>query len=273
MGVYMEEKNCIYEKIKNDINSNYYQNNYSNNGQMFLAWYLRNVHNLDEVETKDCITDGPNDKQIDAIYIDNAKSTIYIIQGKFYGGEKVDAQPLREVLSSWVQIKDLAKLQDAANYKLKTKIAELSSAIDDDYDIVFELIITAKLSQSAQNDLEAFTRELSECETLNASLSIIDKDVLKFKYEENIGNDSRNINHTFIIDKSNYITFNFNGTKAIIAAIPLKECINIPGIKDTSLFRRNVRQSLGLSNKVNKGIAKSLKDDSSDFFFYHNVLV
>ncbi len=37
------------------------------------------------------------DKQIDAIYIDNQSSTIYIIQGKFYGGDTVDAEPLREV--------------------------------------------------------------------------------------------------------------------------------------------------------------------------------
>ena len=60
------------------------------------------------------------------------------------------------------------------------------------------------------------------------------------------------------------------GTKAVIAAIPLKECIKIPGIKAGSLFRKNVRQSLGTSNKVNRGIAKTLKKDAKDFFFLHN---
>ena len=35
-------------------------------------------------ETKDCITDGAGDKQIDAVYIDNQSSTIYIIQGKWF---------------------------------------------------------------------------------------------------------------------------------------------------------------------------------------------
>lgn len=60
------------------------------------------------------------------------------------------------------------------------------------------------------------------------------------------------------------------GTKAIVAAIPLKECIKIPGIKDGSLFRKNVRQSLGTSNKVNKGIANTLKKDAENFFFFHN---
>lgn len=61
-----------------------------------------------------------------------------------------------------------------------------------------------------------------------------------------------------------------SGTKAVIAALPLKECIKIPGINDGSLFRKNVRQSLGNSNKVNKGIAKTLMNDAKDFFFLHN---
>lgn len=97
----------MYSKILNDLKQEYYVSNYPNDGQRFIAWYLRNIHNLDTYETKDCITDGAGDKQIDAIYIDNQSCTIYIIQGKFYGGNSVDAEPLREVLSSWIQIKNL----------------------------------------------------------------------------------------------------------------------------------------------------------------------
>lgn len=92
----------MYQKILTDIKQDYYQATYHNDGQRFIAWYLRNIHNLDICETKDCITDGAGDKQIDAIYIDNTNSTIYIIQGKFYQGASIDAEPLREVLSSWV---------------------------------------------------------------------------------------------------------------------------------------------------------------------------
>ena len=61
----------MYEQIKNDISTEYYKNNYPNDGQRFIAWYLRNIHNLDTFEAKECITDGAGDKQIDAVYIDN----------------------------------------------------------------------------------------------------------------------------------------------------------------------------------------------------------
>ena len=260
----------MYNKILSEISQEYYQQNYPNDGQRFVAWYLRNIHNLDTYETKDCITDGAGDKQIDAVYIDNQSSTIYIIQGKFYSGDSVDSAPLREVLSSWVQVKDLIHLQDGANQKLQVKINEMANSIEDDYEICFELITTSGLTESAKADLSAFQRELAESEVLQANLNVIDNDTLKFKYDEALNKNRPYINHEFVLEDGKYMELTIGDTKAVIVALPLKECIKIPGIKDGSLFRKNVRQSLGTSNKVNKGIAQTIKKNASDFFFLHN---
>ena len=260
----------MYLKILNDIKQDYYIQNYPNDGQRFIAWYLRNIYNLDTYETKDCITDGAGDKQIDAIYIDNQNSIIYIIQGKFYKGDTVDAEPLREVLASWIQIKNLEKLQENANQKLKIKISELSRALEDDYELCFELIISSELSESAKKDLEHFQKILAEDEILSAGLNIVDNSMLKFKYNEALNKNRPYINHEFALENGKYMEIKIGDTKAIIAALPLKECITIPGIKDGSLFRKNVRQSLGSNNKVNKGIAKTIKNNAEDFFFLHN---
>jgi hypothetical protein len=92
----------MYERITNEIKQPYYQQQYQNDGQRFVAWYLRNIHRRDELQTKSDITDGTDDKQIDAIYVDDEYNKVYIIQGKFIGANSVDAEPLREVLSSWV---------------------------------------------------------------------------------------------------------------------------------------------------------------------------
>ena len=260
----------MYDKVKSDIKQKYYLENYPNDGQRFVAWYLRNIHNLDTYETKDAITDGAGDKQIDAVYIDNQSSTIYIIQGKFYSGDTVNAEPLREVLSSWVQIKDLSYLQEGANQRLQIKISEISSAIEDNYEICFELITTATLTDSAKNDLEAFQKELAESETLQANLVVIDNETLQFKYDEALNMNRPYINHEFLLENGKYLELTIGNTKACIAALPLKDCIKIPGIKEGSLFRKNVRQSLGTNNKVNKGIAKTIKQNPQDFFFLHN---
>lgn len=260
----------MYSKIFHDIQQPYYQETYANDGQRFVAWYLRNIHGLDTIETKDCITDGANDKQIDAVYINNQDSTIYIIQGKFLSSEYVDAEPVREVLFSWMLIQDLPKLQEQANQQLKVKINEISNALDDGYEICFELITTATLSEQAQVDAEVFSKKLSDNEELNANFVVVDAEMLQFKYDEALNKTNNYINFKFELEKDKYIELEINGTRAVLAAIPLKDCINIPGIKDGRLFRKNVRQSLGNSNKVNKGIAKTIRKESGDFFFYHN---
>lgn len=259
----------MYDFIKAAIQTDYYQNKFDNDGQRFVVWYLRNIHNLDAVEAKDCLTDGAGDKQIDAVYIDNQASVIYIIQGKFYSGT-IDAEPVREVLSAWVQIKDLEKLQEEANNKLKVKIAEIATALQDDYEIVFELVTTATLTASALSDFEKYNNLLSEDDSLSASMVLVDRDGLQLRYDDALDRARPYINHEFTIDPDKCMEIMVGGTKAVIAALPLRECIKIPGIKDGTLFRKNVRQSLGNSNRVNKGIARTIKEDSKNFFFYHN---
>ncbi len=260
----------MYSKILSELGQNYYKENFPNDGQRFVAWYLRNIHNLDTFETKDCITDGAGDKQIDAVYIDNQACAIYIIQGKFYGGDTVGAEPLREVLSSWIQIQNLAHLQDGANHNLQVKISEIATALEDDYEVCFELIMTSTLTDSAKHDLEVFQKNLSDNEAISANLILVDNETLKFKYDEALNRSRPYINHEFNLEVGKYMELTIDETKAVIVALPLRDCIKIPGIKDGSLFRKNVRQSLGTSNKVNKGIARTIRNNAGDFFFLHN---
>lgn len=259
----------MIEKIEQDIKDKYYIENFANVGPRFVAWYLRNIHNLDPVEAKDCITDGSGDKQIDAVYIDDQDSIIYIIQGKYYNS-KIDGEPLREILSAWQQIKDLKQLQNNANDKLKSKINGIQLALEDDYSICFELITTGELTQSANDDLQSFQKAISEDDNINANLILVDKNILSFKYDEALNKNRPYINYDFKLENDKYMELNLDGVRAIIAAIPLKECIKIPGIQDGSLFRKNVRQSLGNNNKINKGIAHTLKNNIGDFFLLHN---
>lgn len=261
----------MYEKIREGINQDYYRQNFPNDGQRFVAWYLRNIHLKDMNETKDCITDGADDKQIDAMVIDDEKSTVFVIQGKFIGAEKVDAEPLREVLSSWIQMKDLVKLQEGANLRLKRKLAEVSTALEDDYDVAFELIITGVLSKSAQHDLGVFQEQLGDADDLAATINLVDTDELRRRYDLALDRENPSIRHEIRLEPDKYIKMTIGGTQAVLAAIPLSECLSIPGVKDGTLFQKNVRQSLGLNNVVNKGIKSTIYGGNyGDFFFLHN---
>ena len=260
----------MYAKISEEIKQDYYQQNFPNDGQRFVAWYLRNIHLRDMNETRFDITDGAGDKQIDAIVVDDDNNTVYVIQGKFIGRGNIDAEPLREVLSSWMQLKDIVRLQDNCNPRLKQKLSEVALALDDDYDIVFELITTGNLTSSAQNDLATFQLNLAEADDFPASIHVLNEDELKTRYEMALEKENPVIRHSFQLKEGKYLKMNIGGTEVIIAALPLSDCIKFPGIKDGTLFQKNVRQALGLSNRVNRGIKSTIFKNGQEFFFYHN---
>jgi len=261
----------MYNKILEEIKQDYYQQNYSNDGQRFIAWYLRNIHLRDPNQAKYDITDGNNDKQIDAIVVDDDNSSVYVIQGKFIGGQNVDSGPLREVLSCWVQLKNLDELQENGNEKLKKRLIDISKALEDEYEIIFELLTTASLTDSAKKDLKNFQEELAKNEELSATLNIVDNEELRRRYDLALERENPLINFTLKLESDKYVSMQVAGTHTITAAIPLKECIKFPGIKDGTLFQKNVRQSLGLNNRVNKSIKSTIYSDKHrDFFFYHN---
>ena len=61
----------------------------------------------------------------------------------------MDAEPLREVLSSWIQLKNIVRLQETGSEKLKRRLSDVSTALDDEYEIAFELITTGELTSPA----------------------------------------------------------------------------------------------------------------------------
>lgn len=261
----------MYNRITQEIVQSYYQQHFYNDGQRFVAWYVRNIHGQDASETCYCVTDGKDDKQIDAIVIDEDAQAAYVVQGKFIGEHAVDAEPLREVLSSWVQLKNLSSLQENANPRLKQRLTDLSTALEDGYDIHFELITTGELTEAARLDLAAFQKELAASDDLPSTLTLVNSEELQRRYEIALEKESPYLKHNLTLTAGKYMSLELAGTSVVIASIPLRDCLTIPGIKDGSLFQKNVRQSLGLSNNVNKQIKATIYGDRHrDFFFFHN---
>ena len=78
-----------------------------------------------------------------------------------------------------------------ANYKLQRKLAKLATALDEDYEVSFELITTGALTEAALHDLEAFQQvlaKLSEKENVDATIHVIDGDELRRRYDFAIEN-------------------------------------------------------------------------------------
>jgi hypothetical protein len=262
----------MLERIKREIATDpYYSQNYVNDGQRFVAWYLRRILLCSPTEARQAVTDGADDKQIDAIVVDDDKQRVLVIQGKFMGETTVDAEPLREVLGAWVRLQDLETLQKDCNDRLKERLEAVRRAFDDEYEVEFELLTTGTLTEAARADLEAFTERLASMTDFPASLHLVDTGVIETRLAEAEGRDLPTLDHEIALDPRSTIFTDMQGTRCVIAAVPLIECLKLPGIQDGRLFRKNVRQFLGSNNKVNRGLRATLNGERvRDFFFYHN---
>jgi hypothetical protein len=261
----------LLDRIRQEISQDdYYRQNFPNDGQRFLAWYLRNVYLRSKVQAKQDITDGSNDKEIDAVIVDDEKRQVIIIQSKFFSST-VDHEPLHEVLAAWMQIKNLPKLQENANQKVMVKLAEISEALNDEYDVVFELVTTGDLTEAARRDLASFQETLGEMEEPQATLILVDREVIEARLNDAMSVELPKLSYTLTLEPGKYVSMGISNYRTVIAAVKLSDCIHLPGIRDGSLFRKNVRQSLGLTNKVNKGLKQTIQGDSPQYFFlFHN---
>ncbi len=113
----------MLDQIIHEITTDpYYTQNYRNDGERFVAWYLRRILLRTPVEARQELTDGADDKQIDAIVVDDDNRRVLVVQGKFINASKVDAAPLREVLAAWVHLQNLDELQRNCNERLKERL-------------------------------------------------------------------------------------------------------------------------------------------------------
>ena len=267
-----EPKNILLDQINQEIKHGpYYQQNFSNDGERFVAWYLRRVLLRDAIAVRYDITDGANDKQIDAVVVDDEESRVLIIQGKFIGENQVDGEPLREVLSAWVRLQDLPALQKDCNEKLKVKLEAVRKALDEDYRVEFELITTGVLTDAAKADLKAFSDKLEESEDFTASLHVVDAEVLQTRLAEAEAMELPSLDYVVNIDPEQTLVTKVGEAQTILTILSLRECLKLPGILDSKLFRKNVRQALGANNRVNRALRTTIHGDRvREFFFYHN---
>jgi hypothetical protein len=264
----------MYERALQEIRDGaFYRDNFPNDGQRFVAWYLRRVLSLDVHATVAAITDGPLDKQIDAIVVeDGEERRIRVIQGKFLKPQPIDATPLREVLSAWMRLKDLRRLQLDCSGKLAERLEAMRLALEDDYEVHLELLTTGTLTPAAAADFEAFREQLADDAGFGASLVLVDAEMLESRLADAEQRDLPELTATIALDAAKTLVTEESGVRVVLAMLPLSECLKLPGIADGKLFRRNVRQSLGLSNKVNKQLRATLSspEKAPYFFFYHN---
>ena len=124
-------------------------------------------------------------------------------------------------------LQNLPALQDSANHKLKVKLEAVAEALQDDYEVVFELLTTGELTASAKDDLASFVETLGESEHPTASLTLVDSSVLQARWDEALAVTLPRLQHSLTLESGRYLSLQVANFKTVLAAVKLSDVLRL----------------------------------------------
>lgn len=241
----------------------------------FLHWFLTNVYRLDETEAKDAICDKQNDKGIDGIYVDHNNEEIHFLQAKIrqHQGKHVGDTGPKSLVASMNQFNTAENiatiLNGNANNELKKLIqrAQLSDMVNNGYSLV-GVYVTNESHNTDSEDYESVTPQLRIFERTKIAASVLELDF----------DESKKASFAFNTSYVEPMTMQSGSgdSEAEMYVFPAQalQLVHLEGISDGSLFRANVRYTLG-NTAVNKSIRQTIHDKASHdhFVLFHNGII
>lgn len=241
----------------------------------FLIWFLENVYRLDETDARDAVCDHPNDKGIDGIYIDHNNEEIHFLQAKIRQqnhGKVGDTGPknLMGSVSQFTTPEDVQSILEGNAHKdLKNLISRLKLAdwVKEGYRLIGVYVTNETHNVDSRNYLK-----------VAKDIRIFERGEIAKRVVEVSASEGKKGSFTFDVS---YVTplemkvgSSVGGPKMYVFPARALQLVNMDGIADGSLFKENVRFSLG-NTPVNKSIRNALTDQSShsNFILGHNGLI
>ena len=236
----------------------------------FLAWFLEHYYHLDEQTSQDSVCDGPDDKGIDGIYVDDNLERVDVFQAKLYQNtdKTVGDRSLRDLAGTLDQLTNVEKvndiLQSTGNVELRSLIEHehVREKIKDGYGVKGVFLTNAPADHSAYQYISRDTR-----------IVMFDATRLSDAYVSTGSTGPVSGEAELDVGGFNVIRYQTPEATVLVAPLLASELVQLEGIQNGALFDWNVRQSLGRT-KINKAISQSVQDQSEhvNFLLYHNGL-
>lgn len=235
----------------------------------FLNWFLENIYRLNDVDADDAICDQSNDKGIDGIYVDNSAQEIHLLQSKITqkDGRTLGDTDLKAFSGSLAQFSSPGSIDlimaSNANADLKRILVRqnIRGLVGDGYKIVGVFITNQDQDENCRQYIQHAD-----------NIIIYDRDTIALEYVDFDADEGVKGKFKFDVSYAGYLEMAGDGDIRIYM-LPVKasELVSLSGIVDTTLFKQNVRLTLG-NTPVNKSIELSISDpkEHKNFPLYHN---
>ena len=240
--------------------------------QALLHWFLFNVFRLDEIESRDAICDGPNDKGIDGLWVDDDSEEIFLFQSKFTKKHTngLGDSDLREFVGSASWFSNPANINalmaGQANVELKALVnrLDLGKKLQANYEVKLVFVSTRELDDTGNEFFQAL-------KATSTRLDIWDQPRL-LGQNKNLQRKTRvQGTHKFITDNPGFAYAPHDSIRAYVRPVRAIDIAKMSGIADRSLFSLNVRFGLGRT-RVNRDLEAAVRETTkhNQFTLFHN---
>ena len=235
----------------------------------FLFW-AADVH-LDqsdspptEEELLESITDGKDDLELDAYYIDESSMTVYLFQSKYRSNPgNVRMNDLASFLDVPKKLTTPQILADISNESILELAPRFRRCVLDRYEIQLVYLTTLRATKPLQDRVNAWTEESLSLTVggshyeVQCSATMVDASAL-LQIIESVS-DQREIELTLSVQADEYHQTTSGDFRWLIATLSLETLAHIFEQFRFAMFRHNPRGPLG-SVAVNKEIKETLAD-------------
>ena len=247
-----------------------------------LLFALETRFAVDDIGTAaaSCLTDGPQDRKCDAVYIDKETATAVIAQGYFSTKDKSSAPSNKAAdlnsAASWILSRDFKRM----NESLQAAAAELDQAIENSEIEVIELWYSHNLTESTnvQEELDraaATARSLLATTYPEAELSVEAIEIGTDRLDEWYASIQNPIlvADELVVDVDGWFEEVGAGWTAVCVSIPASWLVDLHKKYSDKLFSANVRgymPSRKTARNINHNIETTAREKPGRFWAYNN---
>jgi AIPR protein len=235
----------------------------------FLLWYLENLYRLDGLMAEDAVCDGPDDKGIDGLYVDEMNSRVDVFQAKIVQSpaRTIGSTYLKEFSGTLDQFDSPEAVENIRDTTTNLELRDLIEALNVPQRMRDGFKVRGVFVTNGRPDPTA----LAFLAATPAPIALIDRGQIAAQYVP--AHHAPPAMHPVTFDVKGFAVseYRVGSERIVVAPLSGRDLVSMEGIQFGGLFDYNVRQYLGRTN-VNKDIAKSIAEPAEhpNFLLYHN---
>jgi hypothetical protein len=248
---------------------------YVDPGDAFGHYAVKLLFDLDDDDTYEALSAVSDaDRGVDACWLDQSDRVV-MVQAKYSasGRRAYDQKLVRQLESAYTRLTRLAAKpsRDSAGMSEVARSLEQRRTMDEDYPVDLYCVVVGSFSAEAKSRAKAFNTRHAAA---GVSMKLVGLAEIAQAESERISREADLLDERILLPLASWFKFRpvEGAPDTVVGSVNGIDLARIERKHQYRIFQRNVRYYLKKTQRVNKGMAKTLEQDDRrhNFWYYNN---